>query len=277
LSWHTVKELDKIYMKEQLIKAGTPAPEAIGVDEVSVRKGHDYRIVVSDLKRRRAIWFGGKDRSQKSMDLFYAELGVKKCSKINLVVMDMWTAFKQAAKTNIPQAAIMYDKFHVMKSLNEKLNTVRKQEYHRLTNKNRDFIKGQKYTLLSRQKNLSTKGKRSLKLLLDANARLNKAYILKESFTQLWSYKSETWARKFFERWRESLKWQRLKPYEDFAKMIESHWEGISTYCNSEDKVPLGFVEGLNNKIKMFQRRAYGFKDEDYLRLKILTDSLKEL
>lgn len=93
----------------------------------------------------------------------------------------------------------------------------------------------------------------------------------------MWSYSSETWARKFFDNWKASLKWQRLKPFEAFAAMIERHWDGIAAYCKPENKVALGFVEGLNNKIRVLQRRAYGLKDEEYLRLKILSFMLPEL
>jgi transposase len=107
--------------------------------------------------------------------------------------------------------------------------------------------------------------------LLAANKRLNTAYVLKESFGQLWSYEREGWARRFFENWRASLKWQRLTPYAKFAAMIDRHWDGIAAYCRPENKVSLGFVEGLNNKIRVIQRRAYGLRHEDYLRLKILT------
>jgi hypothetical protein len=85
--------------------------------------------------------------------------------------------------------------------------------------------------------------------LLSANKRLNTAYVLKGSFGQLWSYEREGWARRFFENWRGSLKWQRLKPYEKFAEMIDRHWDGIAAYRQPENKVSLGFVEGLNNKI----------------------------
>ena len=102
------------------------------------------------------------------------------------------------------------------------------------------------------------------------------AYLLKESFGQLWSYEREGWAR-FFENWRASLKWQRLKPYERFAEMIDRHWDGIAAYCRLENKVSLGFVEGLNNKIRVIQRPAYGLRNEEYLRLKILTCMLPAL
>ena len=176
-----------------------------------------------------------------------------------------------------PQARILFDKFHILRHLNEALDQVRKHEYARLRGKDRQFIKGQKYTLLSHRENLSLDGRRALKKLLQANKRLQTAYLLKESFGQLWDYKKEGWARHFFEHWRAALKWQRLKPYEKFAEMIDHHWEGIAAYCHPENKVALGFVEGLNNKIRVIQRRAYGLRDEEYLRLKILTCMLPEI
>jgi transposase len=277
LDWHTVKDLEKQYMREQLQCAEAPAPRVLGVDEVSVRKGHNYRIVVSDLELRRPIWFGGPDRSEASMDAFYQWLGPKKSAGIQLVVMDMWKPFRNSARKNAPQAAVLFDKFHVMRHLGQALDEVRKSEYKRLDGGKRRFIKGQKYTLLSHRENLSVGGKKALKTLLGANKRLNKAYLLKESFGQLWGYQREGWARRFFDNWRDSLKWQRLPSFEKFAAMIERHWEGISAYSKPENKVSLGFVEGLNNKIRVIQRRAYGIRDEEYLRLKILTFMLPNL
>jgi transposase len=277
LDWETVKTLEMQYMRAQLKRAGTPGPRAIGIDEISVRKGHSYRIVVSDLVRKRPIWFGGVDRSEASMAAFYDWLGLKKSHKIELAVMDMWKPFRNATKDKAPQAAILFDKFHIMRHLGEALDKVRKAEYARLGGRDRRFIKGQKYNLLSRQENLTLEGKRSLKILLAANRRLNTAYVLKEAFGQLWDYEREAWARRFFENWRASLKWQRLEPYERFADMIDRHWDGIAAYCKPENKVSLGFVEGLNNKIRVFQRRAYGLRDEEYLRLKVLTCMLPAL
>ena len=203
LDWSTVKELDKQYMQEQLRRAGTPAPRALGIDEVPIRKGHTYRIVVSDLGRRPPIWFGGRDRSEASMDLFYQWLGAAKCKRVRLAVMDMWKPFRNSTRRHAAQASILFDKFHVMRR--------------------------------------------------------------------------EAWARRFFENWKTALKWQRLKPYEKFAAMIDRHWDGIAAYCRPENKVSLGFVEGLNNKIRVLQRRAYGLRDEQYLRLKILTCMLPEI
>jgi len=277
LDWHAVKTLEKQYMRAQLARAGTPGPKAIGIDEVSIRKGHTYRIVVSDLIRGRPIWFGGEDRSEASMRQFYDWLGENKAKRIRLAVMDMWKPFRNVANEKAPQAAILFDKFHVMRHLGEALDKVRKSEYARLSGKERRYIKGQKYTLLSHKENLSTDGRKALKTLLAANKRLNTAYLLKESFGQLWNYQREGWARRFFENWRASLKWQRLPSYVKFADMIDRHWDGIAAYCKPENKVSLGFVEGLNNKIRVIQRRAYGLRDEEYLRLKILTCMLPPL
>jgi len=277
LDWHTVKRLEKQYMAEQLKRAGTPRPHIIGIDEISVRKGHQYRIVVSDLEKHRPIWFGGTDRSEASMDEFYGFLGKSKAGKLRLAVMDMWKAFRNSTNRHAPQAAILFDKFHVLRHLSEALDKVRKQEYARLSGRNRKFIKGQKYALLSHPENLTGDARKNLKLLLAANKRLNTAYLLKESFAQLWDYTREPWARKFFENWRGQLKWQRLKPYEKFAELIDRHWDGIAAYCHPDNKVALGFVEGLNNKIRVIQRRAYGLHDEEYLKLKILTCTLPAL
>ncbi len=277
LDWHTVKTLEKQYMAAQLHRAGKPGPKAIGIDEISIRKGHTYRIVVSDLVRRRPIWFGGQDRSEASLAQFYDWLGKNKAQRIRLAVMDMWKPFRNSTQAHAPQAAILFDKFHVLRHLNEALDQVRKSEYARLGGKQRRYIKGQKYTLLSHRANLDLDGRKALKTLLAANQRLNTAYLLKESFGQLWSYEREGGARRFFENWRAALKWQRLKPYEKFAEMIDRHWEGIAAYCRPENKVSLGFVEGLNNKIRVLQRRAYGLRDEEYLRLKVLTCMLPVL
>lgn len=279
LDWQTVKDLDKQYMQEQLRRAGGPAPRVIGIDEIAIGKGHRYRIVVSDLQRGRPIWFGGQDRSAASLDEFFAWLGPKKCRRIRLAVMDMWSAFRTSTlqEGNAPQATILYDKFHILKHLGEAMDKVRKREYRRLTGKGRRFIKGQRYALLTHWGNLSADGRAALKLLFKANTRLNKAYLLKESFGQLWTYSSPFWARRFFDQWRAALRWQRLEPFERFAELVAGHWDGIEAYCHEENRVPLGFVEGLNNKIRAIQRRAYGFRDEQYFRLKILTSTLPKL
>ena len=207
LDWKTVKELEKQYMREKLRHAGKPNPKVIGIDEIAIRKGHIYRIVVSDLEKRRSIWCGGEDRSEESMNLFYDEIGPVKSGRIRLSLMDMWKPFEKSTHRKAPQSAILYDKFHVIRHLSKALDKVRKNEYAKRTGTDRRFIKGQKYVLLSHPENLTPEKRSGLKLHLAANQRLNTAYILKEQFGQLWSYKSEAWARKFFDNWKASLKW----------------------------------------------------------------------
>ena len=129
--------------------------------------------MVSDLIRCRPIWFGGAEKTEASMAQFYDWLGEKKAKRIRLAVMDMWKPFRNVAQERAPQAAILFDKFHVMRHLGKALDQVRKSEYARLSGKERRYIKGQKYTLLSRKENLSLEGRTALKALLAANRRLN--------------------------------------------------------------------------------------------------------
>ena len=277
LSWDQVWRMEKCYMR-RLLERHPPAKQfrAIGIDEISIRKGHTYAIVVADLDQRRPIWMGGQGRTEQDLQLFFDAMGSERCNAIKLAVMDMWKPFRKATLKHAPNAQIVYDKFHIMRHLANALDQVRRNEYKRVNEKERRFIKGQRYTLLSHKANLDINGRRALQMLLKANKRLNKAYLLKESFGQLWDYKNPIGARKFFESWKSQLRWQRLKPFEKFAAMIERHWDGIISYCHPDHKVSLGFMEGLNNKIRVIQRRAYGIKDQEYLMLKVITSFIKE-
>jgi transposase len=278
MSWGQVRRLDTAYMEDLLAKHPPPKRlRAIGVDEVSIRKGHSYAIVVADLDRQKPIWMSeSPGRSEEDMDRFFDTLGPRRSARITLAVMDMWKAFRNSTLNHTDNVRIVYDKFHVLKHLSDAMDQVRRQEYKRVNEKERKFIKGQRYTLLSHKANLDEDARRSLRLLLKANKRLNTAYLLKESFGQLWDYNYSACAKTFFENWKKQLKWQRLKPFEEFAAMIERHWDGIVSYCHPDNKVSLGFMEGLNNKIRLIQRRAYGIKDQRYLKLKVLTSFIED-
>ena len=152
------------------------------------------------------------------------------------------------AATRACQAAIVFDKFHIPRHLSDALDSVRRAEYKRVTGDERTFIKGQRYVLLSRRENLSDGGRQNLERLLQANARLNVAYLLREQFEQLWSYTDPADARSFFDNWRQQLLGQDLAPYEKFARMIERHWDGIAAYCKPENKVALGFAGASTTK-----------------------------
>lgn len=278
LSWGQVRRLEVTYM-EDLLARHPPVKRirALGIDEVSIKRGHSYAVVVADLDRQRPIWMSeSPGRGKEDLDRFFDEIGHRRSARIRLAVMDMWKPFRNSTLCFAPNARIVFDKFHVLRHLSTALDEVRRQEYKRVNEKERKYIKGQRYTLLSHQANLDTEGRRSLKMLLKANKRLHKAYLLKESLGQLWDYNKPTWARKFFDHWKAQLKWQRLKPFEKFALLVERHWDGIVSYCHPDNKVSLGFMEGLNNKIRLIQRRAFGIKEQRYLKLKVLTSFIQD-
>jgi transposase len=224
-------------MRQKLRRAGNPGPKVIGIDEISILNGHTYRIVVSDLERRQLIRFGGADRSEESLNRFFEELGPKKARKIRLAVMDMWKSFEKSTRQKSSRAFILYDKFHFLWHLNEALDKSIKSEYARLTGSDRRFNKGQPTALLSHRENLSLEGRKALHTLFAANIQLNTAYVLKKTFGQLWDYPSATGARKLFDNWKVSLKWQRLQSYEKFAMMIERHCDDVAAFCKLENKV----------------------------------------
>ena len=278
LGWDTVKELDKIYMRKQLEANPVEPPRVIGIDEIAVGHGHSYRVIVHDLERRRPIWFGDdRGRAQEVLDSYYQGITESSRLQIELAVMDMWKPYRKSTEAHCPNARVHFDHFHIAKHLSVAIDDVRRGEYSRLSGDERKYIKGTRYILLSNRENLDAKGEATLKELLKLNSRLNTAYVLKEEFERLWAYRTETGARKFFDKWKESLKGQDLQPIEKFAALVERHWGGIVCGSKMTKDIPMGFVEGFNCKIRAIQKRAYGLKDEEYLKLKILTSTLPKL
>jgi len=174
LSWDQVCRMEKSYMR-RLLDQHPPSLQlrTIGVDEISIHKGLSYAIVVADLDQKRPIWLGGQGRTEQDMQLFFDTMGTERCKTIELAVMDMWKPFRKATLKNAPNAQIVYDKFHILRHLADALDQVRRSEYKRVNEKERRFIKGQRYTLLSHKANLDTEGRRALQMLLKANKRLS--------------------------------------------------------------------------------------------------------
>lgn len=275
IDYKTALAFEKAYLARKQKNAPEVNPTRIGVDEIHLGK-MGYRVVVSDLDAGRPIWIGGTDRSQESFEAFFVWLGVEKTKNIRLGVMDMWKPYLAALKKFCPDADVVFDKFHVVAKMSQAMDEVRRSEYARLNGKDRKFIKGQRFNLLANRGNLSRKGREELAQTFTANRRLYTAYLLKEDFDRLWSYTSEAWMRKFWLSWQEGLKWKRLAPFQNVVRMVESHWEGIVSWCKTENRVPLGFVEGMNGRIRKIQAQGYGYKDLTHLDLKILTCMLPE-
>ena len=250
----------------------------IGIDEMSIKKRHIYRIVVSDLETKTRHLVRRRGRTEADMDQFYAFLGKEKAAKIRLAVMDMWKPFRNSTQAHAPKRPILFDKFHVLRHLGEALDKIRKAEYARLTGDQAQVHQGPEIrSVLAQGKSdprrqaepeaaaqAPTSG--STRPICCANSSISFGHTVPKPGRE----SSSTTGKR-------NCAGSVSKPYEKFAAMIERHWDGIAAYCKPENKVALGFVEGLNNKIRVIQRRAYGLRDEEYLKLKILTTGLPEL
>jgi transposase len=266
----TVKTLDKRAIQAAQATRSLEGITTLGLDEIAVGRGQSYWHLVSALDGPRGpeVLFVGEGRKERDLRKFWRWFGKRRARRITHAVMDMWKAFRRSCEAHCPGVVILYDKFHIIRHLLEALNTVRKQEFKRAGKTMKGLLCGKKFLLLSRQAHVRGKARAALRQLLGANRRLLKAHLLKESFGQLWAYRSKTWARKFFAHWVEQLKWSRLAPYHKFARMVEKHLDGILAYCDKP--VSLGYLEGTNLKARNIIRRAYGYRDKEYMKLKII-------
>jgi len=266
----TVKDIDKAAM--ELVQATRPLDgiTVMGADEIAVGRGQNYQTMISALEGPRGpeLLDVVKGRKEKSLGRFWKRFGKGRARLVTYAVMDMWKPFRNSFKAHCPGIRIIYDKFHVIRHLLNALNKVRGAELHKAAGRFRGVLAGKKFILLARQVHVRGKARAALNEILGANRNLLKAHLLKESFSHLWSYKSKTCARRFFDGWVDQLKWSRLKPYHKFARMVEKHFDGILAFCDK--KVSLGYIESTNLKAKNVIRRAYGYRDKDYMRLKII-------
>ena len=270
LDWDTVKEIDKRAIKKAQASRPLNGITVLGFDEIGVGQGQTYWHMVSAMEspRKPELLYIGEGRKEKDLEGFWKWYGKDRAATITHAVMDMWKGFINSFKAHCPQAAIIFDKFHVIRHLLDALNKVRGQELRRAKGKFHGLLAGKKFILLARQAHVRGKSRQALNDLLAFSKKLMKAHLLKESFGHLWSYKSKTWATKFFKGWVRDLRWTRLKPYQKFVKMVQKHLDGILSYCDK--KVFLGFIEATNLHAKNIIRRAYGYRDKEYMKLKII-------
>ena len=274
LSWDAVLNIEKKYLEKwQEYKGPLKDVKWLGIDEVVFGSKDNLYTVISDLQRGEVLALVSGN-SQGSIDAFFNQAGKAFCSNIEAVCVDMWKAFSTSVSNYCPNAKIVYDKFHIMRHLNNAIDEVRRQEFFRNGDENRELMRGKRWLLLLRRwYNLTMSQKHLLKDVFALNQRIAKAHYLKEIFGDLWCYTNRKWATKFLERWRKELRWQRLKPLEKFYTMVEKHINGILNYC--EVKLPLGLVENINGRIKSLICRTRGFRDEKHfaLRIMFMTDS----
>lgn len=275
LSDNTIRKIEKLTLTD-LIKNRTLAPfSTIGIDEIQSGHGHQYSHIITDMDNEEVIWVGDGRKSVDLAPFLWAFRG--KLKDINWVVMDMWKGFIKVFSRFCPNAKAIHDHFHISKHLNEAINELRIKEYKKALLEDRSFIKGTKWLLLSRKSTLTERQTNVLKSLFNANKKLLKAYLLKEEFRKLWSYNSKAWAFKFWQNWKSQLRWQRLEPFKKFVKLVDNHIDGIMAFYENRSRVKMGYIEGMNNKVKTLIRRHYGFRDKKYLKLKIIQTGSKSL
>jgi transposase len=265
LDWKTVKNIDKFFLEAQY---GTPCFDGLrllAVDEISIRKGHRYLTIILDYETGRVVWIGQK-RKARTLKSFFNRLSKKQKKNLEAIVMDMWDPYIKAVKAKVPHVKIVFDLFHVVAQFSQVIDKVRNSEYRKASKEQKEIFKGAKYLLL---KNTVRRFKQRAQLaeLLKLNQVINTVYILKDQLKHIWSYKSRTWTIKALDHWCSLARSLRNQSVTKFTNMLVRYSYGILNHCD----YPLhtSKLEGVNNKIKVIKRKAYGFHDLRYFSLKI--------
>ena len=270
LGWDAVKAIHKSWLHRELGPVDVSGVEVIGMDEFAIQKGHRYATVIVEPSRRQVLWVG-RGRGRKDIRPFFELLGKEGREKLQAVVMDMNGAYEQEVRSQCPQAQIVYDLFHVVaKYGREVIDRTRVDEAKRLRNDKvaRKVVKGSRWLLLRNKENISNREDRvRLAELLAANRKLAKVYVMKEDLKHLWEYRYPGSARKFWRGWYNRAVRSRIAPLVKFAKALNNYIEGIIAHCRY--RLHTSLIEGINNKIKVIKRMAYGFRDDEYFFLRI--------
>jgi transposase len=261
LNWKTVKDIHKRHLKDKFSKEDIGKPKILLVDEIAIKKGHTYLTLIADWESGRVLWVGEGRRYETLRD-FFVSLTDEQLESIWAIAMDMWDPYIKAVKECCPSAEIVFDQFHMVAAFNRVIDKVRNMEYTKASESGKQVIKGSKYLLLKNKENLSEEERPKLKSLLTLNETLTTAYILKDYLKKLWDYRYPKWAIKAIENWCKIAFESKIKPMISFAKTLMRYAYGIINHC----KYPLhtSRMEGINNKIKVIKRNAYGFHDMEY-------------
>ena len=268
LHWHSIKEIDRRRLEAEVGAFDAGPVRRLAMDEFALHKGHRYATVVIDAERKRVLWVG-YGRSRETLRPFFKLLGAQ-CEHIEAVAMDMNSAFDLEVKANCPNAEVVYDLFHVVaKYGREVIDRVRVDEANRLRDDKpaRRVVKTSRWLLLRNRENVPARQAVQLDELLAANRALLTVYLLKDDLKQLWHYRSEALARKAWLSWKRRATRSGLQPLRHFARCLEPYLPGILAHCRWA--LGTNLVEGINNKIKVIKRMAYGFRDDAYFFLKI--------
>lgn len=269
LDWKTVKDLDLASLQRELGPIELDGLEVIGMDEFAIQKGHRYATVIVEPTRKRVLWVG-RGRGREDVRPFFELLGPERCRRVRAAVMDMNAGYEIEVKHHCPQAAIVFDLFHVVaKYGREVIDRVRVDRANELRADKpaRRVVKGARWLLLKNRESLAPGQDIQLKELLAANRALFVVHVLRDALKDLWSYRHPGYAERAWKSWYAKARRSKIEPLKRFAANLKPYLPGILAHC----RYPLGtnLIEGINNKIKVIKRMAYGFRDDTYFFLKI--------
>jgi len=269
LSWDTIKDIQKRDLQVRFARPKLRNIRLLAIDEIAILKGHRYLTVVMDLESG-CVVFVGDGKGADALLPFWKRLS-RSGAKIEAVAIDMSPAYIEAVKTNLPNATIVFDHFHVIKAFNDKLSDLRRELFRETTEKlHKQVLKGTRWLLLKNPENLDeTRNERQrLNEALAVNQPLAAAYYLKEELRLIWSQRNETEAKNSLKSWIAKAEASGIRILQKFARTLEIHRYGILAYYRH--RISTGPLEGMNNKIKTMKRQAYGYRDIPFFKLKIM-------
>ena len=267
MSWDTVKDIHLQSLRRKYAKRKLRHLKYLGVDEVAVRKGHSYLTVVVDLETGAVVWVA-PGRTTESLEGFLRMLK-KSRAKIEAIAMDMWPAYITATLNHYSSKVIVFDRYHVIAMCNRMLDEVRRGAAHDASLTERDVYVGVRYLLLQGEEKIRDDQDARAKLdrLFTVNKPLHIAYLLKEELRTLWTCTSRLHAEVHLQNWLKKAWASGVAALIKFAKTLAAHRTGILNFF--DHPFTTGMVEGINNKIKLLKRQAYGFRDMEYFSLRI--------
>ena len=264
-----VRDIEKRWLGKHFAKPPLKGLRHIAIDEISTKKGHKYLTVVMDLQSG-AVVFVGDGKGADALNPFWTSLKASH-AKVEAVAIDMSAAYYQAVTQNLPEAAIVFDWFHIVKLLNDKLSQLRRDLYREATDQlQREVLKGIRWLLLKRSENLDEDRNEleRLRAALKLNESLAAAYYLKEDLRLLWEEPTKQAASRFLDDWIRMAEATGIRVLKSFARTPARYRRGILAWY--DHPISTGPLEGTNNKIKTLKRQAYGFRDQEYFKLKIM-------
>jgi transposase len=268
VSWDVVKDIQKRDLSRRYSRPKLKRLRRIAIDEIAVGKGHRYLTVVLDLESG-AVVFVGDGKGGDALKPFWRRL--RRCkARIAAVAMDMSPAYRDAVSAHLPEAVIVFDHFHVIKLFNDRLSDLRRSLYHEAEDEQKKVLKGSRWLLLKAPENLDPDRDESARLeeALSLNKPLATAYYLKEDLRQFWDQPGKRFAGAFLTDWIRRAEASGVRMLQQMARTLESHRAGLLAYYDY--RISTGPLEGTNNKIKTMKRQAYGFRDQEFFKLKIL-------